>query len=68
MAPESSIAGLNGTYRTAGTYRGQTGTPWPASTRAGENVLPGQGGWKRVLRNELRGTELWGLSWPVSSS
>jgi hypothetical protein len=32
MAQQSSIARLNGTYRTAGTYRGQTGTPLPAST------------------------------------
>ena len=32
MAQQSSIARLGGTYRTAGTYRGQAGTPWPAST------------------------------------
>ena len=34
MAPESSIARLNGTYRTTGTYRGQTGTLWSTNTRS----------------------------------
>ncbi len=32
----------------------------------GENAPPGQGGWKQVLRNELRRTEMRSLSWPVS--
>jgi len=32
MAQQSSIARLSGTYRTAGAYRGQTGTPWLTST------------------------------------
>ncbi len=33
MAPESSITGLDGTYRTAGTYRGQAGTLWSTGAK-----------------------------------
>jgi len=58
MAPESSIAGLNGTYRTAGHIVDRDGTLWARERQAGENAPPGQSGWKRVLRNERRGTEV----------
>jgi hypothetical protein len=58
MAPESSIARLNGTYRTAGTYRGQTGTLWSTNTRSART--PSQVGvaGRRFQRNELRRTKV----------
>ena len=46
MAQESSIARLNGTYRTVGTYRGQTGTLRSTDTRPPENA-PARSGWQQ---------------------
>lgn len=58
MAPQGSIARLNGTYRTAGTYRGQTGTPWPTSTSRRENARRGWGSRKMAPRNGIGGTKV----------
>ena len=58
MAPQGSIAGLNGTYRTAGTYRGQTGTPWPTSTSRRERPAWLRVSRKMVPRNGIGGTKV----------
>ena len=58
MAPQSSIARLNGTYRIAGTYRGQTGTPWPTSTSRRERPAWLGVSRKMVPRNGIGGTKV----------
>ena len=42
MGLHSGTVGLNRTYLTARTGRGQTGMPWPATHQARESASPGR--------------------------
>lgn len=58
MAPQGSIARLNGTYRTAGTYRGQTERRGPRAPAAGRTPGAAGGSRKMAPRNGIGGTKV----------